>query len=78
MIASHAFDPGLLGEGAGRPAVELRGLRLETITLVRWISVAGQVLAFLSVSLVFGFHPRPVLWTSLVGVSAAGGSRTPG
>ncbi len=71
MIASHAFDPGLLGEGAGRPAVELRGLRLETITLVRWISVAGQVLAFLSVSLVFGFHPRPVLWTSLVGVSAA-------
>ena len=70
MIAA-AFDPEMLGEGAERPALELRGLRLETIVLVRWISVAGQVLAFLSVSLLFGFHPRPVLWASLVGVSAA-------
>ena len=71
MIAAGAFNPELHGEGAERPAIERRGLRLETITLVRWLSVAGQMLVLLFVSLFLGFHPRPVLWSCLVGVSAA-------
>ena len=70
-LIAGAADSVLLGEGAERPAVERRGLRLETITLVRWISIAGQMLAFLFVVLVLGFRPDPVLWSALVGVSAA-------
>ena len=70
-MISVASDPMLLGEGAESPAVERRGLRLETIALVRWISIAGQILAFAFISLVLGFRPRPVLWSALVGVSAA-------
>lgn len=71
MIAAGAFNPELQGEGAERPAVERRGLRLETITLVRWLSVAGQMLVLLFIALFLGFRPRPVLWSALVGVSAA-------
>ena len=59
------------GEGAERPAVERRGLSLETITMVRWISIAGQIIVFAFISLVLGFKARPVLWSALVGVSAA-------
>ena len=70
MIAA-ASGPALLGEGAERPAVERRGLRLETITMVRWISIAGQILVFAFISLVLGFQARPILWSALVGVSAA-------
>ena len=59
MIAAGGFDPEFQGEGAERPAFERRGLRLETITLVRWLSVAGQMLVLLFVSLFLGFQPRP-------------------
>jgi two-component system sensor histidine kinase RegB len=71
IITAAASDPALQGDGAERPAVERRGLRLETITMVRWISVAGQILVFAFISLVLGFHARPMLWTVLVGASAA-------
>jgi two-component system sensor histidine kinase RegB len=70
-IARGAPEPVLHGEGAERPAFERRGLRLETIALVRWLSIAVQALAFLFVVLVLGFRPRPVLWSALVGVPAA-------
>jgi two-component system sensor histidine kinase RegB len=70
-IARGAPEPVLHGEGAERPAFERRGLRLETIALVRWLSISVQALAFLFVVLVLGFRPRPVLWSALVGVSAA-------
>jgi two-component system sensor histidine kinase RegB len=68
-LIAAASDPALRGEGAEQPAVERRGLRLETIALVRWISIAGQILAFAFISLVLDFRPRPVLWSALVGVS---------
>ena len=70
-IAHGAHELVLNGEGAEHPAFERRGLRLETIALVRWLSIACQALAFLFVTLVLGFRPRPVLWSVLVGVPAA-------
>ena len=70
-IAHGAPELVLHGEGAERPAFERRGLRLETIALVRWLSIACQALAFLFVTLVLGFQSRPVLWSVLIGVPAA-------
>ena len=70
-IARGAPEPVLHGEGAERPAFERRGLRLETIALVRWLSIAVQALAFLFIVLVLGFRARPALWSALVGVPAA-------
>ena len=71
MIAASPSGSVWDADGAEQPAVEPRGLRLETITMVRWISVAGQALTLLFVCLFFGFRPHAVLWSSLVGLSAA-------
>lgn len=71
IMAASASDPVLQGGGDERTAVERRGLRLETLTLVRWISVAGQALVFLFICLFLGFRPRPLLWSSLIGIGAA-------
>lgn len=71
MLVGSAADSPWQGDGIGDGAVEGRGLRLDTITTVRWIGVAGQALALLAVGALLGFHAPFLFCSVLIGFSAA-------
>ena len=53
--------PLLAGNAADLPLERGQVLRLRTLVRLRWLAVAGQTAAVLSVNLVFGF-PLPLGW----------------
>ena len=70
-IVGSAAEFALQGEGVTDATLEWRGLRLDTITLVRWIGVAGQAIALVVVGGLLHFRMPLLLCAVLVGFSAA-------
>ncbi len=70
-MAGNALDAALQADGLGGAWLNWRGLRLDTITRLRWAAVAGQALALTAVVLLFGFKPPYLLCAALIGSSAA-------
>jgi two-component system sensor histidine kinase RegB len=70
LIVGSAAESVLQGDGVPGAPLAWRGLRLDTITALRWVGVAGQSLALLIVGLL-GFRAPYLACSLLVGFSAA-------
>ena len=70
LIVGSAAESVLQGDGVSGTPLAWRGLRLDTITALRWVGVSGQTLALLAVSLL-GFHGPFLACGALIGFSAA-------
>lgn len=71
MLVGSAADFAWQGEGAADGVFEGRGLRLDTIILVRWVGIGGQVLALIAAGAMFGIRASLLFCAALVALSAA-------
>ena len=71
LIVGSAAESVLQGDGVAGTPLAWRGLRMDTITGLRWVGVAGQSLTLAVVGLLLGFRAPFLACGVLIGFSAA-------